>query len=159
MNDFDRRIIGVSSQEDLISLHDLMQQLVKDQAQLLGRFNEHAEREEHWQDKIEERINNEPARISDEVARQVETCRAESAKALEPALKVIEEVKAERLDRRAVQTSDSDRLRRTLFLAAAIMLILATVLLVFHNLDHAAVVTAMTSCLAAWSGLFLYKRR
>ena len=159
MNDFDRRIIGVTSQEDLLSLRDLMQQLVKDQSELLGRFNEHADAEEHWQDRIEDFVRQEPTRIADEVGKQVALCREESRRALEPALEVVEQVKSERLDRRAVQTSDSDRARRALFLAAAVMLILATVLLVFRNLDHAAVVTAMTSCLAAWSGLFLYKRR
>jgi len=159
MNDFDRKIIGVSSQEDLISLHDLMQQLVKDQATLVGRFNEHADAEEHWQDRIEDFVRAEPSRIAEEVGKQVASCREESRKELVPALQVIEEVKSERLDRRAVKLSDSDRARRIIFLAAAALMILATVMLVLHNLDHAAVVTAMTSALAAWSGLFLYKRR
>jgi len=159
MNDFDRRIIGVTSQEDLLSLRDLMQQLVKDQSELLGRFNEHADAEEHWQDRIEDFVRDEPTRIAKEVGKQVAMCRQESARELQPALEIIEEVKHERLDRRAVQASDSDRARRIAFLIAAGMLLVVTYLLITHNLDHAAVVTAMTSALAAWSGLFLYKRR
>ena len=162
MNDFDRKIIGVTSQEDLVSLRDLMQEIATGQAVLVGRFSEHAEHEAHWQDQMTERVDawmlGESERIAKAIDPKLDSCRAASAKELAATVASAREYNAERRDALAVKTWLSDRSKRLAASVGAAIFLVATALLVMHNLDHAAIVTSMASAFAAWSATFIFRR-
>lgn len=157
----ERDITGAADVTELRTMRDSLTEIAAGVNQLVGRFNEHAESEEHWQDKVEEWMRDEPGRIQAGAAQVVASCRESSEPDVHEALAFYRRERGKALDEAAVKHWLSDRVRRTLVTVAGLCVFAAllglTVLLVRDDLDHAAIVSAIFT--AATPFLVLALRR
>lgn len=143
MNATEKQILGVDTDQELMSVRDAVLKMLVEQGRLNGAFEEHVRVEEQWQTRVEQHLKESDGRTREIVAEELEKHREESAQAL----KAIEEIKAIQHDRRAVQHWLNDGVKRLAVLLVAIVLAFAGVMLWRgHHNEAAEVITILAAC-------------
>ena len=150
MTGSDKRIIGVNDHDELLSMRDLLQQLV-------GRFEQHVDDEDRFHERLEDFMRDEPERVQAVVQREVGACRAERELQLAPAVAAFESIKAQTLDQRAVKHWLSDKAKRGIVLAVFGALVVATLLLATSHDREFAGVTALLAIITPFV-MLLWRR-
>lgn len=109
-------------------------------SKLVGRFEEHAAHEEHWQDVVSDWMRTEPRRISDEVGLQVAACQERSLEEIREPLEEARKLQVRSLKAQAIGEWKTRKMTLLLSLAIVLGFAALTYLLIQQNLDHAAIV-------------------
>ena len=158
MNAFEQEILGVSTDQELRSIRDAVNVILRETGRLAGQFEEHVRNEEQWQERVERHLGESDDRIREVVAEAVGACRTERETVTDAAEEAAKEWKAEQLDRRAVEHWISDATKRAVILAVFGCLALATYLLITQHDNEAARITGLLAALTPFL-LLLFRRQ
>jgi uncharacterized protein YhaN len=160
----ERNITGAADAHELRTMRDTLSELadaMRAQAaasnQLAGRFKEHADAEEHWQDRVEDWMREEPQRIAEGATEVVSICKRDAEPEVRQAVDYYRKQEAEDREELAVRSWLTDRVKRTVVLIVFAALMLATVLLMTNRNNAAAEVTAILGVATPFA-LLLFRR-
>jgi len=158
MTSDERDITGAADTRELRTMRDSLADMAASMAHLAGRFEEHAETEEHWQDRVTDWMQHEPERITSGAQAVVKSCRDAAEPDVQAALTFYREQAGERLDQRAVKHWLTGKAFFVVLVLIVLAFAVATYMLVVDDLDHAATVTAMIGVFVPFA-LAVFRRK